>query len=136
MTNGVPSVTDRLAACGLCLLLLVASSGASAAAGVQLWLQSSRLAGFRYYEGRALWPQLHEGDVLSLVRDRDNPWDRRAVRVEWQGHMLGYVPRSDNAVVARLLDHGTHLRARIVRLTRSRNPWQRVLFDIYEPMGR
>ena len=38
------------------------------------------------------------------------------MRVEWQGHKIGYVPRRENADVARLLDRGQVLTARIVRL--------------------
>ena len=33
------------------------------------------------------------GAALSLVREPDNAYDPRAVRVDWQGHKLGYVPR-------------------------------------------
>jgi hypothetical protein len=74
---------------------------------------------------------LRVGDPLQLVREADNPHDGKAVRVEWRGHFLGYVPRADNEAVARLLDRGTRLEARIARLRASRNPWQRVLFEVY-----
>lgn len=94
-------------------------------------LQESPLAGFQFHEGKRLWRELRAGDPLQLVREADNPHDVRAVRVEWRGHFLGYVPRADNEAVARLLDRGTRLEARIVRLRESRNPWQRVSFEIY-----
>jgi hypothetical protein len=45
--------------------------------------------------------------------------------------MLGYVPRKDNTAVARFLDHDAKLEARIVRMQDSRNPWERVLFEVY-----
>jgi len=74
------------------------------------------------------------GDALALVREPDNSHDARAVRVEWQGHMIGYVPRRENADVARLLDRGQKLAARIVRLSDVRDPWSRVRFEILIPM--
>ena len=97
-------------------------------------LQSSPLAGFQYHEGGTLWAQMKVGDALVLNREPQNAHDRNAVRVEWQGRMLGYVPRADNAAVARLLDRGNRLEARIVRLQESRNPWERVLFEVYVGM--
>ena len=98
---------------------------------VKILVQSSPLAGFQYHEGKELWPQMKVGDALALKREPDNKHDRNAVRVEWQGHMLGYVPRKDNTAVARFLDRGAKLEARIVRMQDSRNPWDRVLFEVY-----
>jgi hypothetical protein len=97
-------------------------------------LQDSALAGFQYHEGRALWPQMKVGDELTLVREPDNPHDVRAVRVEWRGHKIGYVPRRENADVARLMDGGQALAARIVRLAEVRDPWSRVRFEILIPL--
>lgn len=97
-------------------------------------LQDSPLAGFQYHAGKALWPQMRAGDALALVREPDNPHDARAVRVEWRGHKIGYVPRRENADVARLLDRGQALTARIVRLAEVRDPWSRVRFEILIPL--
>ncbi len=97
-------------------------------------LQDSPLAGFQYHAGKALWPQMQVGDGLTLIREPDNPHDAKAVRVEWQGHKIGYVPRRENADVARLLDRGQVLVARIVRLAEVRDPWSRVRFEILVPL--
>ena len=97
-------------------------------------LQDSPLAGFQYHAGRAVWPQLKVGDALTLVREPDNPHDAKAVRVEWQGRKLGYVPRRENADVARLMDRGHALSARITRLAEVRDPWSRVRFEIVMPV--
>jgi hypothetical protein len=117
----------------LCLAWLWAQPlGAQVAA--HILLQDSPLAGFQYHAGKALWPQMRVGDALALVREPDNPHDARAVRVEWRGHMIGYVPRRENADVARLLDRGQVLAARIVRLSEGRDPWSRVRFEILIPL--
>jgi len=97
-------------------------------------LQDSPLAGFQYHAGKTLWPQMQVGDVLTLVREPGNPHDARAVRVEWQGHKIGYVPRRENADVARFMDGGQKLTARIVRLAEVRDPWSRVRFEILIPL--
>jgi hypothetical protein len=71
------------------------------------------------------------GDALALIREPDNPHDPLAVRVEWNGHKLGYVPRKENEAVARQLDRGNRLQARIVRLTKHRDSWKRIEFEVF-----
>ncbi|BBP00439.1 HIRAN domain-containing protein [Sulfuriferula nivalis] len=100
----------------------------------QILVQASPLAGFQYYDGKSVWGELHEGDTLILVREPENAYDGNAVRVEWHGHKLGYVPRRDNAAVARMLDRAEPLNAKITRLLKTRNPWQRLLFEVYLPL--
>jgi HIRAN domain len=97
-------------------------------------LQESPLAGFQYHAGKALWPRMRVGDALTLIREPDNPFDANAVRVEWQGQKIGYVPRRDNADVARFMDRGQQLEARIARLAEVRDPWSRVRFEILIPL--
>lgn len=94
-------------------------------------MQSSPLAGFQFYAGRDVWADMQVGDALDLVREPDNAHDAHAVRVLWRGQMLGYVPRRDNAHVARQLDRGARVQARIVRLSEHRNPRQRLEFEVY-----
>ncbi len=97
-------------------------------------LQDSPLAGFQYHHGKALWNEMKVGDELMLSREPDNPYDAKAIRVEWHGQKLGYVPRRENADIARIMDGGTRLRARISRLLDSRDPWQRIRFEILVPL--
>lgn len=113
------------------LLLALFALPAGADTQSQILLQSSPLAGYRYYEGKRLWQDMKVGDILALVREPDNPHDFNAVRVEWRGHKLGYVPRADNAALARFMDRGSKASARITRLKKSRNPWQRIEFEVY-----
>ena len=111
----------------LAFLLALPAQGQS----VQLLVQSSPLAGYRYGEGAALWPLLRSGDALELVREADNPHDSNAVRVDWRGRKLGYVPRRDNAALAWGLDRGTPLQARVSRLVEHSNPARRIEFEVY-----
>ena len=111
------------------------SSAAEPGANAKILLQNSPLAGFRYYEGKRLWSEMKVGDALQLVREPGNSYDFNAVRVEWQGHKLGYVPRADNEALARFMDRGSKAEARITRLKKSRNPWQRMEFEVYLDMA-
>lgn len=93
-------------------------------------LQHSPIAGFQYHQGEAIWANLAVGQTLQIAREADNKYDGRAVRVEWQGHKLGYLPRLDNAATSQLLDRGERLEAVIAKLQESNNPWDRVEMEV------
>ncbi|HMW56458.1 MAG TPA: HIRAN domain-containing protein [Accumulibacter sp.] len=94
-------------------------------------VQSSPLAGSQYYAVAELWPQIKPGDHLILIREPDNRHDRKAIRVEWNGRPLGYVPRAENRAVAQAIDAGEKLEARVSRLRDDPNPWRRVEFEVF-----
>jgi len=60
----------------------------------------------------------------------DNRFDHRAVRIDWQGEKLGYIPVKDNAAVAQLMDRGETLSALITGLKKSNNPWERIAVEV------
>jgi hypothetical protein len=109
------------------LLLLSAHAWAE---GPRLIIQRAPLAGFTHHAAGIVWPQLREGDALTLVREAGNTHDNLAVRVDWQGQALGYLARTDNGAVARALDRGTPLLARISRLREHPNPRQRIEVEV------
>lgn len=104
---------------------------AQAATSREIELQRSPLAGFQYHQGEKLWRRLRLGATLELVREPDNPYDSRAVRMDWRGRKLGYVPRRENTAVSQLLDNKQSLTARVVKLRESDDPWQRIEFVVY-----
>ena len=119
-----------LAALGLALALPPA-----VAAEALIIVQRSPLAGLRHYEAGAVWRDMNAGDRLELVREPDNPYDANAVRVEWRGRKLGYLPRRDNAAVARQLDRGSPLQARVTLLRENRNRSVRLEFEVVAPLA-
>jgi hypothetical protein len=98
---------------------------------LRLLVQESPLAGYRYASASEVWPLLSVGDPLELSREPDNPHDPNAIRVEWRGRKLGYVPQRENAALAWGLERGEPLRARITRLEPHPNPARRVRFEVY-----
>lgn len=94
-------------------------------------VQSSPLAGYQFHAATEVWDSLKVGDTLTLVREPDNPHDKNAVRVEWQGRQLGYLPRLENQSIAVEMDKGTPVEARIAALRQAANPWQRILIDVF-----
>jgi len=144
MPSAMPLSAETRVPRRLAWLLLVVSGLAGAAPqtqqmeqpgqeqpGHRLILQTSPLAGFQHHAGRALFPLMRVGDTLRLSREPANPHDDKAVRVEWHGAQIGYAPRADNQDLARLMDRGTPVEARILHLQKSRDPWKRVVMEVY-----
>lgn len=98
---------------------------------VKVLVQSSPLAGSQYYALSSVWGEIRTGDKLLLKREPENRHDANAIRVEWNGRQLGFVPRAENRALAAAMDRGEKVEARVARLKRHRNPWQRVEFEVY-----
>ena len=118
------------------IALLAPGLAASAAErlSTRIVVQQAPLAGFVYYDGQAVWAHMKTGDRLTLVREPGNPHDANAVRIEWQGRMLGYVPRRENGDLARQMDHGARAEARITELVRHANGKHRMSYEIEVPL--
>jgi hypothetical protein len=110
------------------LLLMLGSAGAES---VRVLVQNSPLAGSQYYAASEMWLAMKVGDALELIREPDNRHDRNAIRVEWRGHKLGYVPRAENRAVAAAMDPATNWWRACPVLTEHANPWRRVEFEVF-----
>ncbi|MFZ2269768.1 MAG: HIRAN domain-containing protein [Azonexus sp.] len=115
----------------LLTLSLLGWLATASADSIRLLIQRSPLAGSQYYALDACWSRIRVGDRLDLIREPDNRHDRQAIRVEWQGHQLGYVPRRENRVIAGAMDAGEPLSARVSSISDNENPWQRVAFEVF-----
>lgn len=115
-------------------LCLAATAHGAEGASARIVVQNAPLAGFVYYEGKAQWERMKSGDRMTLVREPANPHDPNAIRLEWQGHMLGYVPRRDNPDLARQMDLGARPEARITGLTKALNGRNQISYEIYVPL--
>lgn len=99
--------------------------------GNDVWLRA-HVAGFAYHAGIEEDFLPTEGDELSLQRESDNPHDALAVRIDWLGRKLGYIPRPANAEIARALDDGITLAAKIQRYDAKASLWRRLEFVVHE----
>lgn len=79
----------------------------------------TRVNGEAYYQAREALPSLAMDQPVTLRREPDNPYDQRAIEVlDVAGRKLGYIARSDNSAVARMMDAGERFEARVARLDR------------------
>jgi hypothetical protein len=98
--------------------------------GREILIQHTALAGFRHHAAPRLWPALRRRALLTLRREPENPHDANAVALYWRGEKIGYVPRGENLVVARLLDRRRRLSARIAFLTPCAEGNQRIRVSV------
>ena len=115
-------------------MLLLAAPARAGEAVAYMMVRDSPLAGFRYNDGRLVWNDMRTGDALALVREPANPFDPDAIRLEWNGRKIGYVPRRENGALARELDAGKTIEARIIQLSRRRNGRHLIGYDILVPL--
>lgn len=101
----------------------------------RILLQTSLAAGLAHHEAKQVWDNLAVGDDLVLRREPDNAHDVNAVRVLWRDRTLGYLPRQDNADVARLMDRGETIQGRIRTITRYRNHRRKLEIDLFVPLA-
>ncbi len=86
----------------------------------EIMLIECQIAGMIIREVQTVEPQLVPGALLQLKREPENPHDPLAIMVfNEAGHHLGYVPRAKNEVLARLLDAGKLLFAKLESKSRQ-----------------
>jgi hypothetical protein len=93
-------------------------------------LMQCPVAGFQYGDGESCWHRMRRGDSLTLRREPGNRNDPRAVRIEWKGIVLGFVPREANYALSQMLDRGEAVAARIDAMQVSHDPWKRVMVEV------
>lgn len=78
-----------------------------------------------------LEPFLKPGDRLELVRIPDNPSDPNAIKIYTRDRVkLGYVPRKENHILARLMDAGKLLYA-IILSKHWQGDWLQIEIEVY-----
>ena len=97
-----------------------------------IFLLATSAAGTTHVAGiEELEPFLRPGDRLELVRVPDNPSDPNAIKIYTRDRVkVGYVPRKDNQILARLMDAGKLLYA-VIREKRWQGDWLQLGIDIY-----
>ncbi len=97
----------------------------------RVWLRA-HVAGLAYYSGNTADFAPREGEPLQLTREPDNPHDPLAIRIDWRGRKIGYVPRTDNHTLAQAMDAGIPLTAQVLHLDAHASAWRRLEFGVVE----
>lgn len=102
----------------------------------QILLIWVRVAGIRYRENiNELLSDLKVGDEVLLVREPENEHDDLAIMIQNEDkEKLGYVPRANNEILARMMDAGLKLSGKVSKIKDPEDgeyPWDAISIDIF-----
>ena len=113
-----------------------------------IFLLGTQIAGTSYQMNiDELYDKLNEGDIVKLIREPQNEYDEYAIRIDTESDQplgyvpsekapddeylkLGYVPRVNNKILARLMDAGKKLYG-VVRLKEMNGSYYHIVVKIY-----
>jgi len=94
-------------------------------------LNKCSVAGFQYYQGREVIDSLKENDTLKLSVEVDNQYDKYAVEIYYKNKKLGYVPKSENKHISRMLQAGITLDCQVLAIDPKKQAWHAVIVAVY-----
>lgn len=85
-----------------------------------IYLTSVLIAGLHHHQADSVINMLKEGLPLVLKREPESPHDSFAIEVVTEtGVKLGYIPRANNHIPARLMDAGKYLSGRVIEVKKQ-----------------
>lgn len=97
----------------------------------QLLMNQFRVAGLGYYDVKTAIHSIQPGAALRLVAEPTNPHDPFAVEIWYGDYKLGYVPRSDNRHLSRLLQQGATLTCEVWKADPNATVWEMIRAKVY-----
>lgn len=87
------------------------------------------IAGFTYYDGALVFRKLKVGKKLELKLEEDNKFDARAIALYYKEHKLGFIPRTENRIIYKLLKIGLshNIRILIQKVDASEHPENQIM---------
>ena len=97
-----------------------------------IFLFDTYVAGTTHVEGiEELEQYLNIEDKLDFFREPDNQYDKQAIVIKTEdGVKIGYVPKQDNVIFARLMDAGKLLFGRI-SAKEKKGSWVKINIKVY-----
>jgi len=98
----------------------------------EIFLFDTYIAGTTHIEGiEELEPHLSPDDRLNFFREPDNLYDKQAIVIKTEnGVKIGYVPRQDNVIFARLMDAGKLIFGKITA-KEQKGKWVKIEIKVY-----
>ena len=98
----------------------------------QIFLFETHIAGTSHIENMdELAGKIEIGTKVSFYREATNEYDPKAIKVELDdGSKIGYIPKADNPVFARLMDAGKLLFGKVKEKEKKGN-WHYISIYIY-----
>lgn len=96
-------------------------------------LTNFSITGFTYYDGALVFKHLKIGKSLKLKLEEDNKYDPRAIAIYYKEHKIGFIPRSENRIIYKLMKVGLidNLRIIIQQINPQAEPEQQIRIVIH-----
>ena len=104
----------------------MAAKPAPTATPRRLVMNRFHVAGFQFHAGLRSVAELRAGVVLRLAAEPDNPYDHCTVGIFDGDRKLGYIPRTENKHVSRLLRQGAPVECRVLEVRPEDETWRMV----------
>lgn len=96
-------------------------------------ISSFYIAGFQYWDGALVLSELKVGERLRLVPEFDNPHDSSAMAIYRGKTKMGFVPGSENELLALMFfyGHSDGFELRVLQVSPDQKPWEQVRVGMY-----
>lgn len=89
------------------------------------------VAGVKHHKLFSVINEIEEGKKLNLVLEPTNTFDPYAVRIEYEGTMLGYVPKKHSEEVYQWIkDAHQKVGCTVIELNKEIDPWRMLKVSI------
>jgi hypothetical protein len=89
------------------------------------------VAGFQYDNGPKFIGSLRQGETLRLAAEPKNRHDEFAVQIFYRDKKIGYVPRSDNRHISRLLQENVQLACTVAEGHPDLPAWEMLKVEVF-----
>lgn len=98
----------------------------------KIYLLQFFVRGFQYYDGPKIINEINQSGLLTMVREPENKFDRKAIALYFDDRKIGYVPREDNVVLAKILDADLlTVQVEITHIEPKAADWEKIHAAIY-----
>ncbi len=98
----------------------------------KVYLKQFFVRGFQYYEGPKCIDEINKSGLIELVREPENPVDKRAIALYFNKKKIGFVPRESNKTVSILMDTDLlKFHAEITHIEPEADHWEQIRVAIY-----
>jgi len=86
------------------------------------------LAGFSHTEGYMVLDDMKPGQLLTMIREDENKFDKEAIALFYHDLHVGYIPACENGELAMLMDYGWSelFECRITQVNKEAHPEHQV----------
>ena len=90
------------------------------------------ISGYQYHKGVQMEHLFGPDTIFSLKHEPENPFDDDAVALYYNNARIGFIPPNDNVDIARRIQKGEPLKARLARFEPESEPWERVYVEVLQ----